>query len=79
MSNPSIYVKQLTYNSHFEITMSDHRPVSASFTVPVRAIDEHVFHNQASELLNRLGDFEDSVEVPKLKVDMPEIDFGQVW
>ena len=59
--------------------MSDHRPVSATFSVPVRSIDNDAFHNEAATLFSNLGKLEDSEEVPKLKIVTPEVDFGQVW
>ena len=59
--------------------MSDHRPVSATFSVPVRAIDSDAFHNEAAALFSKLGKLEDSEEVPKLKIGTPEVDFGQIW
>ena len=59
--------------------MSDHRPVSATFSVPVRSIDSDAFHNEAAALFSKLGKLEDSEEVPKLKIVTPEVDFGQVW
>ena len=36
MSSPVANVRQLSYSMHPEITMSDHRPVSAVFKVDVR-------------------------------------------
>ena len=59
--------------------MSDHRPVSATFSVPVRSIDSDAFHNEAAALFSKLGKLEDSEEVPKLKIGTPEVDFGQIW
>jgi hypothetical protein len=38
MTAPFVEVQQLSYTSHPQITMSDHRPVSADFTVDVNYI-----------------------------------------
>ena len=35
MANPSLQMQQIAYRGHPEITLSDHRPVSAEFLIQV--------------------------------------------
>lgn len=58
--------------------MSDHRPVSAQFSVETWAIDESAYNEHASSLLMQLGDFEDTDKIPSLKISSAEINFGSV-
>ena len=58
--------------------MSDHRPVSAEFDVQVRKVDNSEYDRHALDLVHRLGDFENSEEVPRLKVEETTVEFGDV-
>lgn len=78
MSSHPERLEQVSYNVHLKITMSDHRPVSAEFDVRVRKVDKAAYDKHASGLLHRLGDFENSEDVPKLKLDVTTVEFGEV-
>ncbi|KLO08776.1 DNase I-like protein [Schizopora paradoxa] len=79
MASPAhVRVSQTTYEPHPEITMSDHRPVSASFDLEVSELDTQAYKETAEALLQKLGDFEDSDKVAKLKITPSEVDFGKV-
>lgn len=71
-------VQQKTYTSHPEITMSDHRPVSANFSVGTWNIDGQSYYLRARELARHLGHFEELEDIPRLNVDISELSFGDI-
>ncbi|KAF8581126.1 DNase I-like protein [Ramaria rubella] len=72
-------VSQKSYDSHPQITMSDHHPVSADFELFVDDHDPHKYHQVATSVFKKLGDFEDSGEALTVTVlDGVEIDMGSV-
>ena len=81
-------LRQLSYSAHLEVTMSDHRPVSAEFDVRVRQVDRAEYERHATDLVHSLPvsfgaevgweDGESQAELPKLKVEETMIDFGEV-
>ncbi|KIJ64696.1 hypothetical protein HYDPIDRAFT_39912 [Hydnomerulius pinastri MD-312] len=78
MSPPGMSLKQLTYRSHPEITMSDHQPISADFDVSFPVIDDTKYEKSLSELHRELSGFEDSGFMPKIKIQPAAIDLGNV-
>ncbi|KAG1740451.1 DNase I-like protein [Suillus paluster] len=78
MSAPSIPVTQRSYRSHPQITMSDHRPVSADFDLNVSTIDKQRREIAASRLYRELWGVEQSSQTPKVKLQPTELDFGKI-
>lgn len=78
LASPSVDIKQKTYTSHPEISMSDHRPVSANFNISTRSVDIGGYYRRARELACRLGHFEESEETPHLNVSTSQVSFGDV-
>ncbi|KAI3614190.1 oculocerebrorenal syndrome of lowe [Moniliophthora roreri] len=71
-------VRQNTYSCHSEITMSDHRPASADFTVEVDAYDDKELHATAKHLFRQLHGMEERQERSKARVSPSMIDFGDI-
>ncbi|KAF9224893.1 DNase I-like protein [Gyrodon lividus] len=78
MSSPSLKLKQLTYRSHPEITMSDHQPVSADFDVSLAIVDEAQYERLLLELHRELANFEDSRRTPKVKIQPMSMELGNI-
>ncbi|KIJ42241.1 hypothetical protein M422DRAFT_780052 [Sphaerobolus stellatus SS14] len=79
MSANAKAIEQSTYQGHHDIDMSDHRPVSADFTVSIDDSDERKYHRTLKSIFRSLGDFEDSEEAPSVKIlDESEINMGDI-
>ncbi|KIM82825.1 hypothetical protein PILCRDRAFT_457561 [Piloderma croceum F 1598] len=78
LSAPSIGIQQLSYTSHPEITMSDHRPVSAEFSLQLGIIDAPNYYSVVHKLYHGVSDFEESAEPPKVKLDNDTVIFGKI-
>ncbi|KAH7915962.1 DNase I-like protein [Hygrophoropsis aurantiaca] len=79
--SPSIGVHQLSYVSHPEITMSDHRPISSDFKIQLPVIDQDDYLRNADKLSHELWGFED-VEArgsPRIKLKSNSIEFGKIF
>ncbi|KAG1867495.1 Endonuclease/exonuclease/phosphatase [Suillus tomentosus] len=79
MSAPSVPVTQRSYCSHPQITLSDHRPVSADFDLNVSIVDKQRREIAASKLYRELWGVEHSSEIPKIKLQPMKLDFGKVY
>ncbi|KAG2159338.1 DNase I-like protein [Suillus bovinus] len=79
MSAPSVPVTQRSYCSHPQITMSDHRPVSADFDLKVSIVDKQRHQIAASKLYRELWGVEHSSKMPKIKLQPMKLDFGKVY
>ncbi|KAG2134783.1 DNase I-like protein [Suillus clintonianus] len=79
MSAPNVPVTQRSYRSHPQITMSDHRPVSADFELNVSTIDKERREIAASKLYRELWGVEQSSKTPKIKLQPMALDFGKVY
>ncbi|KAI0696327.1 Endonuclease/exonuclease/phosphatase [Cytidiella melzeri] len=71
-------VTQLSYASHPEITMSDHRPVSAEFTVNALVVDSTTLETYVHTLWKDVADIEHAESGPQLVVEPSTIDFGNI-
>ncbi|KAG1802570.1 DNase I-like protein [Suillus variegatus] len=78
MSAPSVPVTQRSYCSHPQITLSDHRPVSADFDLNVSIVDKQRREIAASKLYRELWGVEHSSEIPKIKLQPMKLDFGKI-
>ncbi|KAK7680399.1 hypothetical protein QCA50_016639 [Cerrena zonata] len=79
MSSPVAQVEQLSYSSHPEITMSDHKPVSADFIVHVPIVHSDKLDSFVRSLWRDVMDMENSEEIPKIKLNTSAFDFGKVF
>ncbi|KAH8118813.1 DNase I-like protein [Phellopilus nigrolimitatus] len=79
LPSPHIRIKQTSYTAQAEMTMSDHRPISADFSVGVWEADASVYNDCAWDFINQLRELRESEETPKLKVDFADVQFGHVW
>ncbi|KAG1888979.1 DNase I-like protein [Suillus fuscotomentosus] len=78
MSAPSVSVTQRSYCSHPQITLSDHRPVSADFDLNISIVDKQRREIAASKLYRELWGVEHSSETPKIKLQPMKLDFGKI-
>lgn len=79
MSAPGVPVTQRSYCSHPQITMSDHRPVSADFDLNVSIVDKQRREIAVSKLYRELWGVEHSSKTPKIKLQPMTLDFGKVY
>ncbi|KAJ3907686.1 DNase I-like protein [Lentinula edodes] len=71
-------VNQSSYSGHPEITISDHRPVSADFQVNVDLFDKDQLHATATNLFRQVQGLEDLQERAKAKLSHTSIDMGDI-
>ncbi|KAJ3741434.1 DNase I-like protein [Lentinula detonsa] len=64
-----------SYTGHGEITMSDHRPISADFSVDVDLFDKNQLHATAANLFRQVQGME---ERAKAKLSQTSIDMGDI-
>ncbi|KAJ7766342.1 DNase I-like protein [Mycena maculata] len=69
-SNAFAPVEQLSYAGHSQITMSDHRPVSAEFTVSIDLFDVGAAEQAADKLYRQLNGLEDAHEDTNARVNL---------
>ncbi|THH05204.1 hypothetical protein EW145_g4967 [Phellinidium pouzarii] len=79
LTSPRLRLRQMSYAVHTELTMSDHRPLSADFGITIWDADEARYYRRARDLVKQLGHFEELEETPRLKVDPSEVQLGDVW
>ncbi|KAJ3724182.1 DNase I-like protein [Lentinula guzmanii] len=65
-----------SYTGHGEITMSDHRPISADFSVDVDLFDKNQLHATAANLFRQVQGME---ERAKGKLSQTSIDMGDIF
>lgn len=70
-------IAQLAYRSHPALNISDHKPVSALFRSSIKVIDEEKYRKIYEEVIKHLDKLENE-QIPQVKVDVTEIDFGTV-
>ncbi|KAJ3814924.1 DNase I-like protein [Lentinula aff. lateritia] len=71
-------VNQSSYSGHPEITISDHRPVSADFQVDVDLFDKDQLHATATNLFRQVQGSENLQERAKAKLSHTSIDMGDI-
>ncbi|KAK0454454.1 DNase I-like protein [Armillaria borealis] len=72
-----VRVKQTRYGGHHEITMSDHKPLSADFIVDVDVYDKNHILAVAKTLYRQLEDIESQANL-KVKVEPSGVSLGRV-
>ncbi|CAG5125874.1 unnamed protein product [Candidula unifasciata] len=70
-------VKQHRYNSHPQLRISDHKPVSSLFTVGVRVIDQKLYKKVYEDIMKHLDRLENDY-LPQIKLDKTECVFKDV-
>ncbi|GJE93071.1 DNase I-like protein [Phanerochaete sordida] len=71
-------VQQRTYRCHKEITMSDHRPVSATFDLRIPTIDGPQLEARVQGLWKAVSHIEDAEDIPRVSVEPAAIDLGKI-
>lgn len=79
MESAMLTVGQLSYMSHPEITMSDHKPVSAVFDIRAPSIDRHAYDSFVHGLWRKVATIEYSESIPKMRLSTSSIDFGDIY
>ncbi|KAJ8082122.1 hypothetical protein PM082_007969 [Marasmius tenuissimus] len=67
-----------SYAGHPEITMSDHKPVSADFTVDVDVYDKNELSTTAKHLFRQLHGIEENQSRGKTQLSQSAIDLGEI-
>lgn len=67
----------IEYRSHPRITVSDHKPVSALFRIPIKIVDSVKSRRVYTELMKRLDRLENDY-LPQVMLDKTDLDFGQI-
>ncbi|XP_055912499.1 inositol polyphosphate 5-phosphatase OCRL isoform X2 [Eupeodes corollae] len=70
-------ITQLSYNSVMEIRQSDHKPVYAEFTTPIKTKDFDLYKRVYEETLKSVDKYENDNR-PQITVERTEIDFDEV-
>ncbi|EIM92905.1 DNase I-like protein [Stereum hirsutum FP-91666 SS1] len=80
LPSPSISVRQLSYSGHPRIAMSDHRPVSADFSVQIPVIDTDGLDRTAHTLYKAVSKAnpEELDDIPTLRLTTTALDLGVV-
>ncbi|KAJ3485089.1 hypothetical protein NLI96_g5200 [Meripilus lineatus] len=79
MPSQAAVVESLRYSSHPEITMSDHRPVSADCRVHIPLVDLDQLESFVGTLWREVADIEQSEDAPRIHVKPSTVDFGNVF
>ncbi|KDQ56675.1 hypothetical protein JAAARDRAFT_194649 [Jaapia argillacea MUCL 33604] len=80
ISAPTASVAERSYQGHREITMSDHRPVSAEFEVHTKSVGARQFESELRRYYRLTADMEEDEEFepPKIKLDSTLLDYGKI-
>ncbi|KAF5350453.1 hypothetical protein D9756_008648 [Leucocoprinus leucothites] len=71
-------VEQRSYDSYPQITMSDHRPVAANFSLNFDLYEKSDYEAAVRRLYHEVHDLDGSHERPAIKVEQSFLDFGQI-
>ena len=70
-------IRQVAYRSHMELSISDHKPVSALFRSQIAIIDETKQKRVQEEVFKLMDKLENEI-LPQVTVDQTEVSFGTV-
>ncbi|KAH8102042.1 DNase I-like protein [Cristinia sonorae] len=79
MSSPTVQIKSHAYSSHVELTMSDHKPVSADFSLRAPVLESEKIESYIRSIWREVLNIEHSEENPKLQVTPLTVDFGPIY
>jgi phosphatidylinositol-bisphosphatase len=71
------HIRQLSYRSHMQLRISDHKPVSAVFQVGMKVVDPVKYRKIYEEVMKKLDRLENEF-LPQVTVDTTEITFETV-
>ncbi|KIP04826.1 hypothetical protein PHLGIDRAFT_129265 [Phlebiopsis gigantea 11061_1 CR5-6] len=74
----AVQVLQQTYTCHREITMSDHRPVSATFELHIPTVDAEKLEAFVHGLWKEVSHVEESGDIPRVTVEPTVINLGKI-
>ncbi|CAG8545413.1 10754_t:CDS:10 [Acaulospora colombiana] len=76
---PFASIQQLSYQSHPDVTLSDHRPVSADFLVQVNSVDPELHTRTVVNTLRQIKDYNtQSRASSKLQLSTKQINLGDI-
>ncbi|KAF8241111.1 DNase I-like protein [Tricholoma matsutake] len=78
MSAPSVGVRPVSYTSHPQITMSDHRPVSADFAVDIDCYEKRSYDATAQRLYWEVDYLEEYSERNNISLDNTTVNFSEI-
>ncbi|CCL99367.1 uncharacterized protein FIBRA_01385 [Fibroporia radiculosa] len=73
-----VELKQFKYSSHPEITMSDHRPVSADFRMTTPLLNRVAYNSFIEDTWKLVASMEDEDVTPKVRLSDSIVDLGQI-
>ncbi|KAF8624682.1 hypothetical protein AX17_007013 [Amanita inopinata Kibby_2008] len=76
---PSVEIRQLSYRSYPQITLSDHRPVAADFEINIGFWDKQEHELTMHKLMREARRMEETLGRSTLKVLTASVDFGKVY
>ncbi|CAL1710188.1 unnamed protein product [Somion occarium] len=79
MCSAVVEANQISYSSHPEITMSDHKPVSSDILLHVPVVKSEKLESYVRSLWRDVMDFENSEEIPRIKLTSSALDFGKIF
>lgn len=71
------HIEQTTYRSHWELKISDHKPVSAVFTSGMKVVDNVRYRKIYEDVMKELDKMENEF-LPQVTVETTEITFDKV-
>ncbi|KAJ1919207.1 hypothetical protein H4219_002154 [Mycoemilia scoparia] len=74
---PWFKISNVSYNSHVNINTSDHKPVSAIFSLETLAVNHTKYDNVLSEILRKI-DQDDSQPSPQIELSETDIKLGSI-
>ncbi|KZT05009.1 DNase I-like protein [Laetiporus sulphureus 93-53] len=78
MNSAMVTLRQLSYSSHPEITMSDHKPVSADFQLTLASLNAATFDSFVEDLWREVAVIEESAGNPSVKLSNTMVDLGKI-
>ena len=70
-------ILQLAYRSHWELKISDHKPISAVFKSGMKVVDQVKYRKIYEDVMKELDKMENEF-LPQVAVDTTEITFDKV-
>lgn len=78
MDGPYVQVQPLSYTGHPQITMSDHRPVSADFRLDVDLFDKKQLESHFKTHYKKVIDIDETSKRPAVKIEPTSVNLGKL-